>query len=88
MTGAKAALPIWVDFMKEFVRLHGEEDFGVPAGITSVQVCSVTGMLAKSGCRAVTIAYRSGTEPHEYCTVHGGTEPPPPQEEPETDEGW
>ncbi len=88
MTGAKAALPIWVDFMKEFVRLHGEEDFGVPAGITAVQVCSVTGMLAKSGCRAVTIAYRSGTEPHEYCTVHGGTEPPPPPEEPETDEGW
>jgi penicillin-binding protein 1A len=88
MTGAKAALPIWVDFMKEFVRLHGEEDFEVPAGMTVVMTCSQTGLLATSGCRAVSTAYVSGTEPHAYCGAHGGTEPPLPEAEPEEDEGW
>lgn len=102
MTGAKAALPIWVDFMKEFVRQNGEEDFESPAGITTVYTCSTTGLLARTGCRAVSTSYVTGQEPHAYCNVHGGAEwtqpqpdstatpqgSPPPTEEPEEDEGW
>lgn len=46
-TGAKAALPIWKEFMKEDKRLNGESDFKVPKGIVNVLINKKTGKLAE-----------------------------------------
>ena len=88
MTGAKAALPIWVDFMKEYVRMHGEEDFSLPAGVIQLTTCMQTGLLANPYCPAVEDLFIAGTEPHAYCRIHGPGQAPPPAEEPKAEEGW
>lgn len=89
MTGAKAALPIWVDFMKEVVRQNGEESFAVPAGVVEVRICSVTGLVATEYCKGVVDRYADGKEPTRPCDLHGPAQPEaPPDEEPEADEGW
>ncbi len=89
MTGAKAALPIWVDFMKEAVRHNGEEPFSVPAGVVEVKICPDSGMLATEYCRAVVDRFSAGSEPKSYCTIHGPALPQAPaEEEPEVDESW
>src|SRR5262249_39719692 len=46
MTGARAALPIWTDFMIGATRGQPPEDFPVPAGSVTRLVCSESGMLA------------------------------------------
>jgi penicillin-binding protein 1B len=90
MEGAKAALPIWTDFMK---RAHQHrayrdvKDFDVPDGVVSAQVDADTGQLATSACpRISTDYYLVGTQPTQYCTLHLGgateiagweTAPPP-----------
>jgi penicillin-binding protein 1A len=87
MTGARAALPIWAEFMKAFVSQNGEEDFTIPDGITRVSICTVTGNLATPGCPSAEVNFIGGQEPQTYCTIHGGT-PPPEEEESPPDEGW
>lgn len=86
MTGAKAALPIWTDFMKDYVAFYGEEDFVAPDGVTLVHTCDSTGRLATDGCPSLLDAYLAGTEPTGYCTVHGGATAPPLEEEVTTPE--
>jgi penicillin-binding protein 1A len=68
-TGGKAALPIWMTFMKEALKDIPIEEFPVPAGISFVQIDSKTGLLAASQCRGevVTEVFKKGTEPREYC---------------------
>ena len=93
MTGARAALPAWTDFMTAATRGRPVEDFPVPAGTVTRQVCAETGMLATDACPTVTSeTYNEGSEPTEYCTTHPGkplplTSPvqplaPPPDERP------
>ncbi len=76
MDGAKAALPIWTEFMK---RAHQHRayrdvsDFDVPEGVVSAQVDPETGMLATSACpRVVTDYYLLGTQPTQFCPLHQG----------------
>ena len=45
-TGARAALPIWKDFMRQVVRDVGCDEFEVPAGLTRVWFDPVTGARA------------------------------------------
>lgn len=42
-TGSKAALPIWVEFMKSYLRKNGEHDFKTPEGVMNVMVNKETG---------------------------------------------
>jgi penicillin-binding protein 1A len=73
MTGARAALPAWTDFMIGATRGRPVEDFPVPAGTISRQVCAETGMLATESCPNVTTEiFDEGSEPTEYCTTHPG----------------
>src|SRR5207244_4002373 len=44
MTGARAALPAWTDFMIAATRGRPVEDFPTPAGTVSRVVCAETGM--------------------------------------------
>ncbi|HET7225783.1 MAG TPA: PBP1A family penicillin-binding protein [Candidatus Eisenbacteria bacterium] len=90
MTGARAALPIWTDFMMEATRGRPVEDFPAPAGMVTRQICAESGMLATDHCPSVTTeTYTQGSEPTEYCTVHPGApletpfpHTPPPDEVP------
>src|SRR5437016_13703976 len=73
MTGARAALPIWADFMIGATRGQQPEDFPVPAGSVMRLVCSETGLLATDACPNVTRElFSEGSEPTEYCTAHPG----------------
>jgi len=73
MTGARAALPIWTDFMIGATRGRPVEDFSMPVGTITRQVCSETGMLATDACPDVTNEmFTEGAEPTEYCSAHPG----------------
>jgi membrane carboxypeptidase/penicillin-binding protein len=73
MTGARAALPAWADFMISATRGRPIEDFPVPAGTLTREVCAETGMLATQACPNVTTEqFPEGSEPTELCTSHPG----------------
>jgi penicillin-binding protein 1A len=67
-TGAVAALPIWLEFMKEAVAAKEVENFSVPEGIVFTKTDAVTGEPvgpkhpAKSG-KVIFECFKEGTEP-------------------------
>ena len=75
MTGAKAAQPIWNEFMKGYLDTLDEatraEDFSVPAGVVFTPVDYYTGERAVPPCSQQTSvvleAFLDGTEPSEPC---------------------
>ena len=73
MTGARAALPAWTDFMMGATRGRPVEDFELPEGTVTKDVCVESGMLATTRCPTVTSEiFQIGSEPSEYCTTHPG----------------
>jgi penicillin-binding protein 1B len=72
LSGTKAALPIWVDFMKVALGGHKPTQFPAPPeGIVFVDIDSETGLLARPGCpKTRTEAFIAGTEPREPCGAH------------------
>ena len=77
MTGAAAALPIWVDVMLAATKGRPAQDFPVPSGVVSRLICVETGLLANPGCPSTEIElFREGSEPTGYCNVHTGTAKP------------
>lgn len=74
--GAKAALPIWTDFMRRAHKHRAYRDvsnFVAPEGVVSSQVDSETGQLATSNCppKQVTTEYfLVGTQPVSFCPLH------------------
>jgi penicillin-binding protein 1B len=73
LTGASAALPVWVDFMKEALEEFPGSDFSPPAHIRFVKVVPSTGLLWEPGCGPDVIeeAFFDGTEPVQSCTMKG-----------------
>ena len=64
-TGANAASPIWVYFMKDSLR--GEiEEFPVPEGIVSYTIDPVTGLLSKDESAGIKEYFEEGSEPRQY----------------------
>ncbi len=47
--GAKAALPIWIDFMRVALKDVPEQPFDMPPGITRVRIDPASGLLAGAG---------------------------------------
>lgn len=76
-TGARAALPIWLDFMKEAVKNTPESDFQVPPGVVFASIHPQTGKLAPPNASyAIKEAFIEGTEPKEGgSTGTGNTQP-------------
>lgn len=71
-TGARAALPIWLDFMKRAHSGRETEDFAAPGGIIFKQIDPRTGLLSTESCgKSVREAYLPGTEPRQYCDETG-----------------
>jgi len=72
MSGAKAALPIWVDFMKQAVDAYPQTDFEVPPGISFVDIDVGNGKKAAHACPVVAReGFLTGTEP-PLCDEHRG----------------
>jgi len=70
-TGARAALPIWLAFVREALRDQPAEDFPVPEGVVTARVDLDTGFLANPTCpRPVLMAFLAGTAPTRACPVH------------------
>jgi len=63
-TGAKAALPIWREYMKEGLKRLGERDFVPPKGIINVLVDKDSGELAKDSSKIGFMeSFVEGTQP-------------------------
>ncbi len=71
MTGARAALPIWKDFMGKLLDVYGAEEFRKPENIIFVPLDVETGLRAtmNSNCRNIILeAFIAGTEPVMACS--------------------
>jgi penicillin-binding protein 1A len=67
-TGSRAALPIWLEFMKKAHADKPAEDFAVPEGIVFRDIDPRTGLLSTENCRSsIREAFLPGTEPRRYC---------------------
>jgi penicillin-binding protein 1A len=64
-TGARAASPIWVSFMKD-IASGDHEDFHIPEGLSSHIIDPSTGLLARDESTGIKEFFREGTEPREY----------------------
>jgi len=69
-SGARAALPIWMEFMKNALVGKPIGNFSIPPGIVFRRIDRRTGLLATPLCPPQDIileAYREGTEPVKFC---------------------
>jgi penicillin-binding protein 1A len=86
-TGSKAALPIWARIMQSVEARGLGPAFEVPEGLTFVQTCLDTGLLAAPTCPAtVEDVFLRGTEPKERCSRsqrHGAATGAAPDADPE-----
>lgn len=65
-TGAKAALPIWIDFMREALAGYPEEDFFTPNGIRFASIDTRNGKLIDAkDANARLVPFIEGTQPTE-----------------------
>ncbi len=72
MTGAQAALPIWVQFMKKALQSMPSEEFASPQGVSVRMIDPLTGQLATEDCpSAIPEKFVVGTEPSQTCEEHG-----------------
>jgi penicillin-binding protein 1A len=74
LTGATLSGPIWGDFMREIHQGLPAKDFVRPStGLRDVTVCAKSGLLKNSACNEgeVTLPFLEGTQPTQYCTIHG-----------------
>lgn len=76
MTGAKVALPIWIEFMKRAYEIKPElfGEIEPPSGIVFHEVCGDrnSGKLATPQCPSkINLPFEKGAEPLEECSIHG-----------------
>ena len=98
LSGSKAALPIWVEFMKGAQAGSKGQKLAAPAAnIVFLEIDRDTGLLATPYCpRTFSESFIAGTEPQEYCSWHSGYSAPAPGAAPgtapggpsRTDDGW
>ena len=76
LSGASAPAPIWAEFMKRAIALPAYSDvqpFVMPEGVIRVTIDPDTLQLATPECPITREeVYIHGTEPTEFCSVHGG----------------
>jgi penicillin-binding protein 1A len=74
LTGSTLAGPVWGNYMREIHQGLVRRDFPRPAsGIVDVTVCAKSGLLKTPSCNQgeVTLPFLSGTQPVDYCDMHG-----------------
>jgi penicillin-binding protein 1A len=73
--GASAALPAFVDFMREAHKKRPAADFPVPPGVARVSIDPESGLRAYAGQEnAIDEVFLAGTEPSETATPDAGVE--------------
>ena len=72
LSGAKAALPIWTEFMRGALTGQKSSSFAPPSGnVVFVDIDKETGLLAGPTCpQLYSEAFIAGTEPREPCFYH------------------
>jgi penicillin-binding protein 1B len=79
LTGAEAALPAWIDFMRTALAIRpslGGTNFTRPSGITTVKIDPETGWLAGPNCpSSVTVNISYDFAPRIECLKHAPEEP-------------
>ena len=69
--GSKAALPIWIDFMKQALAHQPNDDMPVPPGIVTVRIDPSTGLLANPSQRhAIFEVFRQKYEPTQMAVLN------------------
>lgn len=66
-TGARAASPIWLNFMKSASNTAESSDFSVPEGIVTYPIDPSTGLLSKEGL--LKEYFKDGTQPTQFSIV-------------------
>jgi penicillin-binding protein 1A len=70
-TGARVALPIWIDFMSGALEAYPDRPFSEPHGIVRREICPASGLLATGHCPEPRVeVFISGTEPLKFCHLH------------------
>ncbi|MBI4405647.1 MAG: transglycosylase domain-containing protein, partial [Deltaproteobacteria bacterium] len=70
LSGSAAALPIWIDFIKNIQTNVTDEDFPVPSGVTKLEIDTQTLKQASDHCPSKRVEYFAiGTEPPR-CPQH------------------
>ena len=64
-TGGRAALPIWLDYMKGALRARPQPEFPVPDGVELVPMDPDTGKLARPGGKSVLEPFKVESKPAE-----------------------
>jgi len=76
LEGAKAALPIWTEFMKRahsYREYKNVSEFEAPDGVVTAEIDPLSGQLATTACpQRRAEVFISGTQPTDYCRQHGG----------------
>jgi penicillin-binding protein 1B len=72
LSGGRAALPIWVEFMKNALEGIEPTPFEVPSqNIVFFEIDKQNGLLANPNCpKTANEAFIAGTQPHERCRMH------------------
>lgn len=70
-TGARAASPIWVNFMKS-VEAGEHYNFTTPEGIVSYPIDPANGLLARDDSSGMREYFKNGTQPREYSSSSRG----------------
>jgi len=71
LSGARAALPIWIRFMAHVAPPGGYSTFRQPPGVTTALIDPTTGLLATEYCPTVlTEVFREGQVPTQLCNRH------------------
>jgi membrane carboxypeptidase/penicillin-binding protein len=72
--GARAALPIWADFMKRTARSLPAEEFAIPDGLRTEELCNVSYLRPVQECPTYLEYFKEGdTIPSALCPIHRGT---------------
>lgn len=70
LSGTQAALPIWVDFMRQALDTYPAAPFAVPDGVVVAEIDPTNGLRATPACpRVVREVFLTGTEP-PICEEH------------------
>jgi penicillin-binding protein 1B len=71
LSGAKAALPIWTQFMKAALAGRASVPFDVPEGLAFMNIDADTGKISTPNCpKTLNEAFIAGTEPNQVCELH------------------
>jgi penicillin-binding protein 1B len=73
LSGSRAALPIWAEFMTRALAGHPNTSFEAPAGLVFADIDRDTGQLATPFCpKVIHQPFLPGTEPTQACALHSG----------------